>query len=54
MIAARKKPTVLYGTSGEARSGMKPMEMTMALRVIARAGSENMISIVCFQSRVSP
>ena len=41
MMAAMNAPTVMYGTSGAKNSGVKPIAMTMALRVIARAGSSN-------------
>ncbi len=37
-IADMKTPTVLYGTSGAARSGMNPTPMTITFRVILRAG----------------
>ena len=53
MITARKTPTVLYGRSGERSSGRKPMAMTSALRVMARAGSVKSARRVAVQPPVS-
>ena len=45
IIIAMKNPTVLYGISGAKRSGVKPMAMTTALRIIALTGSSK--SVYC-------
>ena len=49
MMVARKNPTVLYGTSGANSNGVKPMEMMIALRLIAMAGSWNMCQMAALQ-----
>src|SRR3990170_1112111 len=41
IIAHKNIPTVLYGTSGAASSGRKPIAITNTFLLIARAGSPN-------------